>query len=90
MKPFRILAALRGRFSIDPTGGQVLSSELIAESTDLRAQIDVTYARDAAMGVLVPREMREKYTLKDGSRIEGRATYANFRRFRVNVSEAVK
>jgi len=45
----------RGRFTIDVATGEVLSSELIAESGALRAQIDVTYALDAAMGILVPR-----------------------------------
>ena len=28
------------------------------------------------MELFVPREMREKYTLSDGSTIEGKATYA--------------
>src|SRR4051812_17091040 len=79
-----------GRFTIDVATGQVLSSELIAESESLRAQIDVVYAADPAMGILVPREMREKYATKGGSHIEGRATYANFRRYQVKVSEAVK
>ena len=40
--------------------------------------------------MLVPREMREKYALKDGSTIEGKATYANFRRYQVKVNETVK
>ena len=33
--------------------------------------------------------MREKYALKDGSKIEGRASYANFRRYRVTVEQRV-
>ena len=63
--------------------GRVLASELIAGNGSLRAQIDVTYTPEPAMGMLVPREMREKYALKDGSTIEGKATYANFRRYQV-------
>ena len=42
------------------------------------------------MGMLVPRERRENYALKDGSTIEGKATDANFRRYRVTVNETVK
>ena len=80
----------RGRFSIEMATGRVLSSELIAESAALRAQIEVTYGPDASIGMLVPREMREKYTLKDGSKIDGRATYANVRRYQVKVAETVK
>jgi hypothetical protein len=79
-----------GRFTIDLATGRVLASELIVESGSLRAQIDVTYTLEPAMGVLVPREMHEKYTLKDGSRIEGKATYARFRRYQVLVNETIK
>src|SRR5471032_2071022 len=53
----------RGRFTIDIATGRVLVSQMIAENGSLRAQIDVTYASEPAMGVFVPREMREKYTL---------------------------
>jgi hypothetical protein len=80
----------RGRFTIDPATGQVLSSTLVAESGTLRAQIDVTYANEPAMGAFVPREMREKYTTKDGTTIEGKATYARFRRYQVTVDEKIK
>ena len=40
--------------------------------------------------MLVPREMRENYSLKDGSKIDGRATYANFRRYQVKVDEKIR
>jgi len=80
----------RGRFTIDLATGRVLASELIAESAALRARIEVAYAQEPAMGVFVPREMREKYALKDGSTIEGKATYARFRRYQVVVDEKVK
>ncbi|MCU1384833.1 MAG: hypothetical protein JWL71_3530 [Acidobacteria bacterium] len=79
-----------GRFTIDLAAGRVLASELVAENGSLRAQIDVTYALDQALGMFVPREMREKYALKDGSTIEGKATYATFRRYQVTVNETVK
>src|SRR6185369_7126591 len=79
-----------GRFTIDPATGRVLATALIVESGSLRAQIDVTYTLEPAMGMLVPREMHEKYSLKDGSRIDGKATYARFRRYQVVVNETVK
>ena len=80
----------RGRFTIDPETGRVLSSELIAENASLRAQIDVSYGLDANVGIFVPKEMRERYQLKDGSTIEGKATYAKFRRYQVTVNETIK
>jgi hypothetical protein len=67
----------------------VLFSEILAENRSLSAQIDVTYGPDATVGLLVPREMREKYVTKSGSTIEGRATYAKFRRYQVQVEEKV-
>jgi hypothetical protein len=80
----------RGRFLIEIASGRVLTSELIVEDRSLRAQIDVVYGMEPAIGVSVPREMREKYTLTDGSTIDGKATYARFRRYQVVVDEKVK
>jgi hypothetical protein len=34
--------------------------------------------------------MREKYALKDGSTIDGKASYAKFRRYQVKVNETIK
>jgi hypothetical protein len=34
--------------------------------------------------------MKEKYSLGDGSRIDGKANYARFRRYQVTVAETVK
>ena len=79
----------RGRFSIDGATGRVMWSELIAENPALRAQIDVTYTPDPAVGMMVPREMREKYQPKSGPAIDGRATYARFRRYQVTVDEKI-
>jgi hypothetical protein len=87
---------VRGRFLVEGATGRVLSSELVAESPELRAQIDVTYAPEPAVGLLVPREMREKYmtkgglTIIGGQTIEGRATYSNYRRYKVTTEEKVK
>ena len=80
----------RGRFTIDAASGSVLSSELVAESGSLKARIEVTYALDPGVNALVPREMREKYSLGDGSTIDGKATYAKYRRYQVTVDTTVK
>jgi hypothetical protein len=78
----------RGRFLIDAATGRVLSSDLIAESSSLRARIEVAYAPEPSLGgLLVPSVMREKYDLKDGSVIEGRASYGRFRRYQVQTDE---
>ena len=81
---------VHGHFSVEAATGRVLSSELQAENAGFKAQIDVTYAMEPSLGMLAPREMREKYSLKDGSTIVGKATYGKFRRFRVTVDEKVK
>jgi len=76
-----------GHFTIEEATGKVLQSTLATETDRLRAQIDVTYGADPAVDLLVPREMRERYTLKDGATVEGRATYARLRRYQVKVDE---
>jgi len=78
-----------GRFTIETDTGRVTASTLATESPTLRAQIDVVYALEPAIGMLVPHEMRENYTLKDGSVTEGRATYAKIRRYQVKVDEKI-
>jgi hypothetical protein len=78
-----------GRFTIEVETGRVLASTLATETQSLRAQIDVTYGVDPAVAMPVPREMREKYTSRDGTVTEGRATYARFRRYQVKVDEKI-
>ena len=80
---------VRGHFSVEAATGRVLFSELHAENAELKAQIDVAYAMEPSLGMLAPREMREKYSLKDGSAIVGKATYGRFRRFQVKVDEKI-
>jgi hypothetical protein len=70
----------RGRFWIDPETGRVLMTELVAEDRNVRATIDVSYQSEPLVDMLVPIEMREHYEgRRDGSLIEGRATYGRFR-----------
>jgi hypothetical protein len=78
----------RGRFWIEPSTGQVAASEMIAEDPVIKGTIDVEYQIEPAVGLLVPVEMRERYEIRrDGSRVEGTATYGRFRQFQVKVDE---
>jgi hypothetical protein len=78
----------RGRFWIDPVTGRVLMSELVAEDRALRSTIDVSFQSEPLVGMVVPIEMRERYEgRRDGSLVEGLATYGRFRQFQVNVDE---
>jgi hypothetical protein len=81
---------LRGRFWIEPTSGRVLMSEMIAQNHDVRAQINVSYQSEPLLGLLMPIEMREQYTMGNDVRtIECTATYGNFRQFQVQVDEKI-
>ncbi len=56
----------------------------------LNVAIDVRYQPDAASGLLVPVEMRERYVNnRDRSVITGTATYDHFRRFQVQVDQDI-
>lgn len=81
----------RGRLWIHASGLVVRSEVILDDPRDIRVQARVTtlYQEDAAFGVAVPVEMREEYTLTDGSRVTGVATYGDFRRFEVRVEEQV-
>ncbi len=76
-----------GHFSVNGADGSVLSSTLVIENPMLRGQIDVTYGMEPAVGMLVPKEMREKYEPKGSPVIDGRAMYSRFRRYQVTVDE---
>ncbi len=78
-----------GRFWIEPTTGRVWLSELVIDDPQVRATVNVAYRQDPVIGHLVPVEMRERYrNRRDGSRVDGTATYSRFRRFNVQVQEA--
>jgi len=81
---------IRGRIWIDPSSGRVFATELVADDTNLKGTIDVTYRQEAFLNLFVPSEMRERYELrKDGSKVEGTATYTKFRQFQVKVDEKI-
>ena len=82
-----------GRFWIEPDTGRVLVSEMITEDARVRGELLVSYQSQPFLGLLVPIELRERYTVKDLQAqvpaITGQATYSNFRRFEVSVDQKI-
>ncbi len=81
----------RGRFWIEPDTGRVLMSEMITENARVRGELLVSYQSEPLLGLLVPIELRERYTENAPRRptITGQATYSNFRRFEVSVDQSI-
>jgi hypothetical protein len=81
----------RGRFWIEPDTGRVLMSEMVTEDSSVRGELIVSYQSQPLLGLLVPIELRERYTETQPMRptITGQATYSNFRRFQVSSNWAV-
>jgi hypothetical protein len=76
-----------GSFWIDPSTGAVLRSELRAgqiPGRPLHSIIIVSYTHNARFDMFLPDDMNELY-LTGRTRIEGHATYTNFRRFETDV-----
>jgi len=80
----------RGRFWIEPETGRVLMSEMITEDSLVRGELVVSYQSEPLLGLLVPIELRERYTeVARRTTITGQATYSKFRRFQVSVDETI-
>src|SRR3954468_24389706 len=79
-----------GRFWIDAPTGRVLKTELQVEQPAIRAMVTTLFRLEERSGIGVPVEMREQYTLANGSRISTVATYGRFRRFDVSASEDIR
>lgn len=79
-----------GRFWIEALTGRVMKSELMIDDPVVRASVTTRYQVDAAYDLAVPIEMKEDYGLPNGARVTGVATYGNFRRFEVQVSDDLK
>jgi len=83
-------AKSHGRVWIDPETSRVLLTELVNEAKTVRSTIRVSFQSEPTNGFLLPVEMRERYERKGGFyKLEGAATYANFRRFRVETAEEI-
>jgi hypothetical protein len=87
-------AAAKGSFWIEPQTGRVVKSELLFDTGKgpgrLRVRVRVGYA-PALAGTWVPVSMDEEYRLGKGAlAVEGHATYANFRTFKVETTTTIK
>ncbi len=78
-----------GTLWIEPDTGTVLRSVLRTDDGELDSAITVTYRLDKALELWLPEKMEEIYR-SNSERVEGEATYSNFRRFKVETSEAIK
>jgi hypothetical protein len=79
-----------GRFWLAMPTAEVLMTEIRVDDFSLGAAIHVAYQKQPGLKVAVPIEMHELYenhlnTLK----VEGAATYSNFREFNVKVDEEI-
>jgi hypothetical protein len=79
----------RGRFWIDPADGRILRTFFETRPSGDVNTIEVSFRQEPKLDLLVPGEMIER---RRGSveTLEGRATYTNFRRFRVDTSMEIK
>jgi hypothetical protein len=79
-----------GRFWFAMPDAEVLMTELAVEDYTLSATIHVAYDRRPGLAVPVPVEMHELYVNRlNSSKVEGTATYSNFREFNVKVDEQI-
>ena len=76
-----------GRLWIDPTDGRLVRTEMRTGDNDsaVRSEITVRYRPEAALGVWMPHEMKERYSTSDGRDFEATATYSDFQQFGVSV-----
>jgi hypothetical protein len=77
-----------GTLWIDPADGSVLRTRLVVASyrgARSGAEVVVTYHRDAALGMLIPLQMSERYSTPTAS-ITGEATYSDFKRFQTSAT----
>jgi hypothetical protein len=79
-----------GRFWFAMPDAEVLMTELGVDDYSLSATIHVAYERKPGLAVPVPIEMHELYVNRlNWSKVEGSATYSNFRQFDVKVDEQI-
>jgi hypothetical protein len=79
----------RGRFWIDPGDGRILRTLLETRPNGCVNTLEVRFRYEPRLELLVPDEMIERRDAGEEI-LEGRATYTNFRRFRVDTSMEIK
>jgi len=72
-----------GTVWIEPETGTILRTELHTSDSQLDSTITVDYRLDKALELWVPEKMQEIYKSKS-ERVEGEATYRDYRRFTVD------
>ena len=88
--------AASGWFLIDPASGATVGTRMALGLGAGVLEFEVRYARDAAIGLWLPAEMTEVYSLYVGRpgnlsvSVDARATYSNYRRFQVTTDEQLK
>jgi len=81
MREFDVLT--RGSAWVEESTGRVLQTELQIRHADGVTTIKTTFKMDDRLQVMVPASMQT-------TKPEGRATYSNFRRFIVEIDEAIE
>ena len=79
----------RGRFWIDPADGRILRTLFETRPNGGVNTLEVRFRYEPKLELLVPAEMIERRNA-GAETVEGRATYKNFRRFRVDTSMEIK
>jgi hypothetical protein len=74
---------------VEPVTGRVIQSVIRTDDGTLQSEITVTYRPDARLGIWVPARMKEIYK-SASERVEGTATYAKYRRFKIETIEVIK
>ena len=75
---------------MEPDTGRILMTEVIVDGPTVLTTMQVSYQAPPLLGFLVPVEMHETYVMaKRRYKIEGTATYSNFRQFTVQTNEAI-
>ena len=79
----------RGRFWIDPADGRILRTLFETRPNGGVNTLEVRFRYEPKLDLLVPGEMIERRSA-GAETVEGKATYSNFRRFRVDTSMEIK
>jgi hypothetical protein len=82
----------RGFIRVDPASGAIMATRMVfgLARNDIQALVDVRFAPDSKLRLLVPTEMQERYTGGLGQHVEGVARYRNFKRFEVEATWKVR
>ena len=81
-----------GWFTVDAESGRVLKSVLSVTGSSVAATFTVDFAEQSTLGLWLPATMQENYAFRTTMtvNIDGRATYSNYRQFRVDTSTTIK